>query len=186
MTYTREDFSRSGIQFNPKNFKKGDIFWYYSVSAPYEVVSDWVGKVSVRNLVSGNLETFHISYHKFYFRLKKTAVKDTTMNHEEIKKQIDSFPGICKDGKKAVAKLLENFGYVPPKVGPIIPDGLYQHPGTKEIIVVKDNKYCYALGYGNKFTTLRADYVLTERWIKLGDLNTLIQLNRVINLSQNI
>ena len=36
------------------------------------------------------------------------------IDHAAIAKKIDAIPSICSDGKKAVASLLQEFGYKPP------------------------------------------------------------------------
>lgn len=189
MNYERKDFSKDGIYFTPRNFKKGDIFWFDPVGRAYEIVGDWISsparnkKVSCKNLTYGYTEFFYKEQLPRYFRLKK-AKKDTIMNHEEIKKSIESFPGICVEGKKAISKILENFGYVPPKVGPTIPDGIYQGI-DKNIVIVKNNTYQY-IKNTILWTPVIADYAARERWVKLGDLQILKQLKSVLNSNKDI
>lgn len=61
------------------------------------------------------------------------------IDHAAIAKKIESIPSICSDGKKAVASLLQEFGYKPP------PE---REPKIGEVWILKDENcetYTYAL-----------------------------------------
>lgn len=112
-----------GIAFTKGNFPKGTKFWHDSASSNQcEVISHWNELNQVKVLKSNGMVSIYIESHMPVYHLMKKD-KTMTLNHEEIKKAIEALPGVCKEGKEGVAKILKEFGYVAPVEKVVIEPG---------------------------------------------------------------
>jgi len=80
------------------------------------------------------------------------------IDHKAIQQKIAKLPGICEDGKKAVAELLKELGYVPPKptkpkVGEVWMDGI---TGSYYLIaaIKNDDVYIVPLENTNMYSAI--------------------------------
>jgi hypothetical protein len=99
------------------------------------------------------------------------------MNHEQIKAKIDAIPTICAEGKKAVANLLKEFGYVEPVPKPARrpkPGEIWNSSGATVVIggTIENPTYRYVsftrAGLEIRFDSADYDYWNVENWQYVG------------------
>jgi hypothetical protein len=97
------------------------------------------------------------------------------MNHEQIKAKIDAIPNICKEGKKAVAELLKEFGYIEPTPRKPQPGELWRNKENLILIAgTKDAPTHRYLYFGNRGEVRNHgvcnNYAKDENWQYVGEV----------------
>lgn len=113
------------------------------------------------------------------------------IDHASIARKIDAIPSICSDGKKAVASLLQEFGYKPPperepKVGEVWyfedeDDSFFGLMAHKD----KDKYFIVPLGKIYEEETFPCSHTSTLKQIKEDYTEYSHQYNNIVEYAKN-